>query len=74
MAAWSQSKGQTPLIVGTRFDLDGLSIAREVRRSGGPAWIQNFAGATRVIAQEARAAGIRSSVGCPIMVAGRLWG
>jgi signal transduction histidine kinase len=34
----------------------------------------SFAGAAGAIAAEARALGIRSSVGCPIVVAGRLWG
>ncbi len=72
VAAWSQ--GAARLAVGTRFDLDGLSVAREVRRTGGPVRLDSFAGATGAIAEEARALGIRSSVGCPIVVAGQLWG
>lgn len=74
VAAWSRSTHTGPLRVGTRFDLSGLSIAREVRRSGGPVRIESFADATGAIAQEARAMGIRSSVGCPVTVGGRLWG
>ena len=72
VAAWSRVPGQ--LEVGTRFDLDGLSVARDVRQSRGPVRIASFAGAAGAIAGEARALGIRSSVGCPIIVAGRLWG
>ena len=72
VAAWSRGHGQ--LVVGTQFDLAGLSIARDVRRTGGPVRLESFAGATGGIAQEARALGIRASVGCPIVVAGRLWG
>ncbi len=72
IAAWSRVP--TRLTVGTRFDLEGPSIARAVRQSQGPARVNDFAGATGEIAQEAHALGIRSSVGCPIVVAGRLWG
>ncbi|WP_344115489.1 sensor histidine kinase [Kribbella alba] len=72
VAAWSRGLGQ--LVVGTQLDLGGLSIARDVRRTGGPVRLESFAGATGGIAQEARALGIRASVGCPIVVAGRLWG
>jgi len=60
--------------VGTRFNLDGLSIARGVRQRGGPVRVDSFGEDTGAIAREAQAVGIRSSVGCPIVVAGRLWG
>jgi signal transduction histidine kinase len=72
VAAWSRKPIQ--LTVGTRFDLDGLSVARGVRQTGGPVRIESYEGAAGVIAQEARELGIRSSVGCPIRVAGQLWG
>lgn len=72
VAAWS-AVGSS-LAVGTSFGLEGLSIARDVRRSGRPVRLGSFAGATGGIAEEARAVGIRSSVGCPVLVAGRLWG
>ena len=72
VASWSKVPAQ--LVVGTRFELDGLSVARDVRQTGGPVRLESFAGATGAIAQEARGIGIRSSIGCPIIVAGRLWG
>jgi signal transduction histidine kinase len=72
VAAWS--KVPTRLAVGTRFGLEGPSIARAVRQTQGPARINDFAGATGELAQEANELGIQSSVGCPIVVAGRLWG
>ena len=59
------------LAVGTRFALDGSSIARDVRRAGGPRRPESFAGETGAIAREAYAVGIRSWIGCPITVAGR---
>jgi len=72
VAAW----GRVPveLAVGTRFNLDGLSIARGVQRTGGPVRVYSFGEDAGAIAREAREVGIRSSVGCPIVVAGRLWG
>ncbi|NEA30557.1 DUF4118 domain-containing protein [Streptomyces sp. SID13031] len=72
VAAWSSGPAQ--LAVDTRFDLEGLSVARDVRRTGGPVRLDSFAGATGGIADEARALGIRSSIGCPIVVDGKLWG
>jgi signal transduction histidine kinase len=72
VAAWSRVP--TRLAVGTRFGLEGPSIARAVRQTQGPARVNDFAGATGEIAREAHEAGIQSSVGCPIVVAGRLWG
>ena len=72
VAAWSLVPVQ--LAVGMRFPLDGSSIARDVRRTGGPVRVESFTGATGAIADEAHALGIRSSVGCPIIVAGQLWG
>jgi signal transduction histidine kinase len=72
IAGWSRDVGQ--LVVGTRITLEGMSIAALVRQSGRPVRIDSFADASGPIAQEARRLGIRSSVGCPIVVAGRLWG
>lgn len=72
VAAWSSVPAE--LAVGTRFSLVGPSIARDVRETGGPVRVASFAGATGAIAQEALGVGIRSSIGCPITVAGRLWG
>jgi signal transduction histidine kinase len=72
VAAWSRVPDR--LAVGTRFDLDGVSIARQVRRTGGPVRVDSFTGADGAIAVEARNLGIRSSVGCPIVVDGHLWG
>jgi signal transduction histidine kinase len=72
VGGWSRVPDQ--LAVGTRFDLDGLSVARDVRQTDGPVRLETFAGATGGIAREAHELGIRSSVGCPIVVAGQLWG
>lgn len=73
IAAWSR-RGEPPLAVGTRFGLEGASIAAQVLETGRPARVDSFAGASGPIAREAQALGIRSSVGCPIVVEGRTWG
>jgi signal transduction histidine kinase len=73
VAAWSR-RGDVRLAVGTRFSLDGASIAAKVRETSRPARVDSFVGATGPIASEAQAVGIRASVGCPIVVGGRVWG
>jgi signal transduction histidine kinase len=72
VAAWSRTAGE--LGVGMRFALEGESIAARVLETGEPARVSSFAGATGPIAQEAQSLGIRSSVGGPIIVGGRVWG
>jgi signal transduction histidine kinase len=72
VAGWSRDEEQ--LVIGTRFVLEGMSIAALTRETGGPVRVDSFAEASGPIADEARAMGIRSSVGTPIFVAGRLWG
>jgi signal transduction histidine kinase len=73
VAAWSRGSGAA-LAVGMRFPLAGASIAAQVYETGRPARVDSFEGATGPIAREAQALGIRSSVGCPIVVGGRTWG
>jgi signal transduction histidine kinase len=72
VAAWSRHDERPA--VGTRFALEGVSIAALVLRTSGPVRVDSFAEASGPFAEEARELGIRSSVGGPIVVAGRLWG
>jgi len=73
MAGWSRSDDHE-LAVGTRFALEGASIAALVRETSRPVRIDSFADVVGPIADEAHVLGIRVSVGCPIVVEGRLWG
>jgi signal transduction histidine kinase len=66
--------GDTPLSVGMRVALDGENIAARVHRTGRAARIDDYAAASGSVAARARAAGVRSAVGSPIVVEGRLWG
>jgi signal transduction histidine kinase len=60
--------------VGTRLALGGNNVCTEVARTGLPARIDNHPDASGSIAAAARERGIRSSIGAPIVVEGRLWG
>jgi PAS domain S-box-containing protein len=73
IAAWSRT-GEIRLAVDTRLDLEGDNIAAQVLETGRPARIASYESASGPLAREARALGIRSSVGCPIVVRGRTWG
>jgi signal transduction histidine kinase len=73
VAGWSRN-ADGELAVGTRLSLEGTSIAAQVRLTGRAARVDSFVDATGPIAREARALGIRASVGCPIVVEHRLWG
>lgn len=72
LAAWSRDPAAA-MATGRRFKLDGPSMAASVLEAGAPARIDSFVGDGE-IAAEARALGIHSSVGCPVLVEGRLWG
>jgi signal transduction histidine kinase len=73
IAAWSREQ-VAELATGRRFALHGPSIAARVLEAADPIRIDSFVGADGAIAEEAQALGIRSSVGCPVLVEGRLWG
>jgi signal transduction histidine kinase len=73
VAAWTRDD-ERRLAVGTPFALTGVSIAAGVWETSGSVRVDSFANALGPIAQEARTLGIRSSVGCPIQIGGRLWG
>src|SRR5215217_849905 len=60
--------------VGTRWSLEGANVVALVRDSAQPARIDDYSGLAGMIAEACRRVGIRSRVGIPIIVAGRLWG
>ncbi|MGO9156446.1 sensor histidine kinase [Mycobacterium sp.] len=64
----------TKLAVGQRFSLDGESVAAMVFRTGRPARMDNHDDAPGPAADYIRQLGMRSGVGVPIMVDGRVWG
>ena len=72
VAGWSREGGQLP--VGTRYRIEEGTLSALMLRTGRPARIDGYADAAGRVAALARQLGIRSSVGCPITVEGRLWG
>jgi len=59
---------------GTRWALDGPSLTALVRRTERPARIDDYASFGGSIAEAARASGVHSGVGAPVVVDGHVWG
>ena len=60
--------------VGSRWPLDGPSLAASVLETGGPARIDDYSGLPGTIAARQRAAGLGPALGVPITVDGSVWG
>jgi PAS domain S-box-containing protein len=72
MGAWSERPH--PFQPGTRWPLDGPTIAALVLKTARPARIDAYADVPGTIAAAAREAGISSVAGAPIIVDGQVWG
>jgi signal transduction histidine kinase len=72
VAAWGEGRKLVP--VGTRVRLEGESAATTMLQSGLPVRIASYEGLSGPAAALMRELGIRSSVGAPIVVDGRVWG
>jgi signal transduction histidine kinase len=60
--------------VGMRWSLEGTNVRSMVRDSSAPARIDDYSQLDGQLANHARRVGYNSSVGVPIVVAGRVWG
>ena len=60
--------------VGRRWSLEGTNVLQRVRATSRPARIDYYSNLGGEIAEVVRRSGISSTVGVPIVVAGRLWG
>jgi GAF domain-containing protein len=72
VAAWGKTDAVFP--VGARLRLGGKNAATLVAQTGISARIESYADASGPIGAATRATGVRSAVGTPITVEGRLWG
>jgi signal transduction histidine kinase len=72
VATWGPGGNDLP--VGTRFTLEGDSVVALVLRTGRPARIDDYTDAAGETGDIARKLALRSAVGSPIEVGGRLWG
>ena len=62
------------LRLGERFALGGTNVTTTVLRTGAAARLDDVTTATGPIGDAARRAGVRSTVGTPVIVDGRTWG
>ena len=74
LVAARDESGLTNKLVGQRFSLEGENIVATVLRTGRAARMDNHDNAAGPAAARIRELGMRSAVGAPIIVAGRLWG
>jgi PAS domain S-box-containing protein len=63
-----------PFPIGSRWQLDTPGLLATIRRIGRAARVEDYAQAPGDGAGAVRAAGMRSAVGSPIVVGGRVWG
>jgi signal transduction histidine kinase len=66
--------GKHPFEPGSNWPLDGRSVASQVRRTGRPAKVDQYADLAGTIGEAAARAGFTSGIGAPIVVDGELWG
>jgi GAF domain-containing protein len=74
VGSWTRTGTAGPLPVGGRFRLGGQDLHTLVFRTRRPARIDDYRLASAVGVEMARRQGVRSGVGVPISVEGRLWG
>jgi GAF domain-containing protein len=74
VGSWSATGAAFPIPVGARAELGGWNTPTLVFETSRPARTDDYSAATGASADLAREGGIRSSVGAPISIAGRLWG
>jgi PAS domain S-box-containing protein len=72
MAGWSLRATHVP--TGTRLPLQGDAINVLVHRTGAPARVDTYEGATGELAEVIRRGGICCEVGAPVLVEGQVWG
>jgi signal transduction histidine kinase len=70
----ASGRSDVVLPAGARLALGGKNVSTLVFDTGRPARIDSYADPSGPVAVAARQRGARSSVGTPIIVAGRLWG
>jgi signal transduction histidine kinase len=73
VGVWASSD-PLPVPVGFRGTLGGQDVPSLMLRTGQPHRVDDYEGATGPLAELACQLGLRSSVGVPVTVGGRLWG
>jgi signal transduction histidine kinase len=71
VASWSSTSAAFP---GIQWSLGGHNVSTLMFQTGRPARIDDYTDASGPVAEAAREIGIRTAVGVPVSVEGRLWG
>ena len=74
VGAWTSTEVAFPVPVGTRVALGGRNVLTLVSETGRPVRIDDYSTASGPVAATHHRWGVRSAVGVPISVEGRLWG
>ena len=72
VATWGKAGRRFP--AGSRWPLEGQNVAALVSGTGRPGRIDSYTHASGPLGAAVRETGLRSSVGAPVLVEGRLWG
>jgi signal transduction histidine kinase len=72
ISGWSVRGVHVP--TGTQLPLDGHTINALVQRTGAPGRVDNYEDAPGPLAARLRELGVKSEVGAPVVVDGRVWG
>ena len=72
VAGWGKTRAVFP--VGARLRLGGKNATTLVAQTGGPVRVESYADASGEIGGPTSQTGVRSAVGTPVTVDGRLWG
>jgi signal transduction histidine kinase len=67
-------RGSPSFPVGTSVPVEGETVAAKLYRSGRPERVDDYSDVAGELAARLRGFGIKSAVGAPVKVAGRLWG
>jgi PAS domain S-box-containing protein len=72
ISGWSRRGVHVP--TGTRLPLEGQTINNVVRQTAAPGRFDSYEHSTGPLAERLRELGIRSEVGAPVVIEGRVWG
>jgi signal transduction histidine kinase len=74
VSSCARSETGPPFALGTHFALDGPSVLGQIRSTLKPARIDDYSTLKGELPDAVRVSEVRSAVGVPIVVSGRLWG
>jgi signal transduction histidine kinase len=74
VGGWTSTDTPRPITVGDRLSLGGRNVTTLVSQTGEPVRIDDYGEGSGEFADAAHVANVRSAVGVPITVEGRLWG